>query len=202
MSAETIVWIVSSFGGSLLLGSKLLYGKAKYKKLKKNIYSLIKKAKEELNEENLIKGIELLKKLDEKNKDFLTGDIKKGFIDKFLCKPVLSKMDKLEKLFGLSFEDVKDEESIKQFIKNKKEEQQKILKEEEEAKDELKIRLEQLKNKQLMSNVDNRKVVDEINLTQIIKDIHKEYSDLFMKTFKENIKNKNIVEEETIIEDM
>lgn len=195
MSAEMLIWVVTSFGGSLLLGSKILYNKYTYKNLKKKIYKLIKKAKEELNEEKLKKGIDLLKKLDENNKDFLTGEIKRSFFQKIRCKQVIAKMDKLEKLFGLSFEDVKDNDSIKNYIEIKKEEQQKIKQEEEEAKDELRIRLEQLKNKQLISNIDNRKIVDDMNLTKIIKDIHTEYANLFMKTFKEKIKEKEIKKE-------
>jgi len=185
-------WIVSG----IAVGIKFTYSKAKYKKIKKNIYKLINKAKINLDEDMMIKGIDLLKELDRTNRNLLTGEMKKGYIEYMLCKPVIAKMDKLEKLFGLSYENVKDEESIKQFI-NK----QKIIKENEitQIKDKssvLKIKLEQKKNKQLMLHNENRSIVDNINLTNIIKELHKEYEQLFLETFKEKIAKDIIVEED------
>jgi hypothetical protein len=184
-------WILS--GAAIVI--KFTYSKTKYKKMKKNIYKMIKLANENLDEILLIKSINLLKELDKKNSNLLTGEMKKGLIDSFLCKPVFSKMDKLEKLFGLSFEHVKTESNIKNYIKN-----QKIIKEHEllEIKDksgELKVKLEQKKNKQLLIHTNNRQIVDNINLTNIIKDLHKEYEELFLETFKEKIA-KNITIEE------
>ena len=184
-------WIISGVAIAL----KFTYTKTKYKRMKKNIYKLIKKAKENLDEDMLIKGIELLKELDRTNRNLLSGEMKKGLMEYAFCKPVIAKMDKLEKLFGLSYENVKDDDSIKQFIKK-----QKIIKENEltEIKDKssaLKIKLEQQKNKQLLIHNDSRSIVDNINLTNIIKDLHKEYETLFLETFKEKIAKDVIIEE-------
>ncbi len=194
---ETLIIALSWGGSAALVLGKLVYSKAKYKRLKNNIYKTIKLAKEHLDEDLLVRGIDLLKELDRNNKNLLTGEMKRGFLEVIQCKPVLSKMDKLEKLFGLSFDNVKDEKSIREFIKN-----QKIIKENEkiemlEKKSELKIKLEQTKNKQLISNNHNRQIVDNMNLTEIIKRIHQDYEVLFLETFKEKIvKDIEISEEE------
>ncbi len=184
---ETLIIGLSWGGSAALVLGKLIYSKGKYKRLKNNIYKMIKSAKENLDEELLVKGIDLLKELDRNNKNLLTGEMKRGFLEIIQCKSVLSKMDKLEKLFGLSYDNVKDEESIRKFITK-----QKIIKENEKIeilskKSELKIKLEQTKNKQLISNSNNRKIVDNINLTEIIKKIHADYEFLFLETFKEKI---------------
>ena len=201
---ETLIIALSWGGSAALVLSKIVYSKAKYKRLKKNIYKMVKIAKENLDEELLVKGIDLLKELDRNNKNLLTGEMKRGFLEIIQCKPVLAKMDKLEKLFGLSYDNVKDEDSIRQFVKK-----QKIIKENEkiemlEKKSELKIKLEQTKNKQLISNRNNRQIVDNMNLTEIIKRIHQDYEVLFLETFKEKIlKDIEISEEEKeIIEEI
>lgn len=184
---ESLIIALSWGGSAALVLGKIAYSKAKYKRLKKNIYKMIKIAKENLDEELLIKAIDLLKELDRNNKNLLTGEMKRGFLEIIQCKSVLSKMDKLEKLFGLSFDNVKDEDSIREFIKK-----QKIIKENEkieilEKKSELKIKLEQTKNKQLIGNRNNRQIVDNMNLTEIIKRIHQDYEVLFLDTFREKI---------------
>lgn len=201
---ETLIIALSWGGSAALVLGKLAYSKAKYKRLKNNIYRTIKMAKENLDEELLIKGIDLLKELDRNNKNLLTGQMKRGFLEIIQCKSVLAKMDKLEKLFGLSYDNVKDNDSIKKFVK-----EQKIIKENEkiemlEKKSELKIKLEQTKNKQLISNNHNRQIVDNMNLTEIIKRIHQDYEVLFLETFKEKIvKDIEMNEEEkAIIEDI
>ena len=201
---ETLIIALSWGGSAALVLGKIAYSKAKYKRLKKNIYKMVKIAKENLDEELLVKGIDLLKELDRNNKNLLTGEMKRGILEVIQCKPVLAKMDKLEKLFGLSYDNVKDEDSIRQFVKK-----QKIIKENEkiemlEKKSELKIKLEQTKNKQLISNRNNRQIVDNMNLTEIIKRIHQDYEVLFLETFKEKIlKDIEISEEEKeIIEEI
>jgi len=190
---ESIIIIISWVGSGVLIAGKLIYSKTKYKRLKKNIYKLINIGKKNLDENILIKGMNLLKELDRNNKNLLTGEMKKGFMEYIQCKTVLSKMDKLETLFGLSYDDVKDDESIKKYITK-----QKIIKETKESeindkKSELKVKLEQTKNKQLLANNENRQIVDNINLTELIKKIHNDYEKLFIETFKEkNIKVEEI----------
>lgn len=191
---ESIIFIGSWILSGVAVIGKFTYSKTKYKRMKKNIYKIINLAKESLDENMLMKGIELLKELDKTNKNLLTGEMKKGVIESILCKPVIAKMEKLEKLFGLSYENVKDEESIKNFIKK-----QRIIKDNQitEIKDkssELKIKLEQTKNKQLLLNTESRSVIDNINLTDVIKNLHKDYEELFLETFKEKFANV-IVEE-------
>ena len=90
-------WVISG----VAIVAKFGYSKIKYKRMKKNIYQIIIKAKENLDEDLLIKGIELLKNLDKSNKNLLSGDMKKGLIQYISCKQVIAKMDKLERLFGL-----------------------------------------------------------------------------------------------------
>tara|TARA_R110002020_G_scaffold306484_5_gene522431 strand:- start:2484 stop:3098 length:615 start_codon:yes stop_codon:yes gene_type:complete len=197
---ETLIIVLSWGGSATLILGKIIYSKGKYKKIKKNIYKTIKLAKEHLDEELLIKGIELLKELDRNNKNLLTGEMKRGFLEVIQCKSVLAKMDKLEKLFGLSYDNVKDENSIRKFIQK-----QKIIKENEKnemlgKKSELKIKLEQTKNKQLIGNKSNRQIIDHMNLTEIIKKIHQDYEVLFIDTFREKIvKDIKISEEENAI---
>ncbi len=191
---ESIIFIGSWILSGVAVIGKFTYSKTKYKRMKKNIYKIINLAKESLDENMLMKGIELLKELDKTNKNLLTGEMKKGVIESILCKPVIAKMEKLEKLFGLSYENVKDEESIKNFIKK-----QRIIKNNQitEIKDkysELKIKIEQTKNKQLLLNTESRSVIDNINLTDVIKNLHKDYEELFLETFKEKFANV-IVEE-------
>ena len=195
---ESLILALSWGGSVVLVAGRMVYTKTKYKKIKKNIYKTIKLAKELLDEEMLLKGIELLKELDKNNMNLLTGEMKRGFLEKIQCKPVLSKMEKLEKLFGLSYDDVKDEESIKKYIKK-----QTIIKEKEknemlEKKSELKIKLEQTKNKQLIFNNNNRNIIDNINLTEIIKTIHSDYEKLFLETFKEKIVKEIEIDEEIV----
>ena len=195
---ESLILALSWGGSVVLVAGRMIYTKTKYKKIKKNIYKTIKLAKELLDEEMLLKGIELLKELDKNNMNLLTGEMKRGFLEKIQCKPVLSKMEKLEKLFGLSYDDVKDEESIKKYIKK-----QTIIKEKEknemlEKKSELKIKLEQTKNKQLIFNNNNRNIIDNINLTEIIKTIHSDYEKLFLETFKEKIVKEIEIDEEIV----
>jgi len=191
---ESIIFIGSWILSGVAVIGKFTYSKTKYKRMKKNIYKIINLAKESLDENMLMKGIELLKEVDKTNKNLLTGEMKKGVIESILCKPVIAKMEKLEKLFGLSYENVKDEESIKNFIKK-----QRIIKDNQitEIKDKssvLKIKLEQTKNKQLLLNTESRSVIDNINLTDVIKNLHKDYEELFLETFKEKFANV-IVEE-------
>ena len=195
---ESLILALSWGGSVVLVAGRMVYTKTKYKKIKKNIYKTIKLAKELLDEEMLLKGIELLKELDKNNMNLLTGEMKRGFLEKIQCKPVLAKMDKLEKLFGLSYDDVKDEESIIKYIKK-----QTIIKEKEknemlEKKSELKIKLEQTKNKQLIFNNNNRNIIDNINLTEIIKTIHSDYEKLFLETFKEKIVKEIEIDEEIV----
>tara|TARA_Y100000310_G_scaffold290798_1_gene318262 strand:+ start:1265 stop:1864 length:600 start_codon:yes stop_codon:yes gene_type:complete len=195
---ESLILALSWGGSVVLVAGRMIYTKTKYKKIKKNIYKTIKLAKELLDEEMLLKGIELLKELDKNNMNLLTGEMKRGFLEKIQCKPVLSKMEKLEKLFGLSYDDVKDQESIKKYIKK-----QTIIKEKEknemlEKKSELKIKLEQTKNKQLIFNNNNRNIIDNINLTEIIKTIHSDYEKLFLETFKEKIVKEIEIDEEIV----
>ena len=192
---ESAVFIGSWVISGVAIVAKFGYSKIKYKRMKKNIYQIINKAKENLDEDLLIKGMELLRNLDKSNKNLLSGDMKKGLIQYISCKQVIAKMDKLEKLFGLSYRDIKDNDSIKEYIKK-----QKIIKEHEitEIKDkssELKIKLEQQKNKQLMIHNENRSIVDNINLTKIIKELHKEYEELFLDTFKEKVAKDFVIEE-------
>ena len=199
---ESLILALSWGGSVVLVAGRMVYTKTKYKKIKKNIYKTIKLAKELLDEEMLLKGIELLKELDKNNMNLLTGEMKRGFLEKIQCKPVLAKMDKLEKLFGLSYDDVKDQESIKKYIKK-----QTIIKEKEknemlEKKSELKIKLEQTKNKQLIFNNNNRNIIDNINLTEIIKTIHNDYEKLFLETFKEKIVKEIQIDEEEIEEEI
>jgi len=195
---ESLILALSWGGSVVLVAGRMIYTKTKYKKIKKNIYKTIKLAKELLDEKMLLKGIELLKELDKNNMNLLTGEMKRGFLEKIQCKPVLAKMDKLEKLFGLSYDDVKDQESIKKYIKK-----QTIIKEKEknemlEKKSELKIKLEQTKNKQLIFNNNNRNIIDNINLTEIIKTIHSDYEKLFLETFKEKIVKEIEIDEEIV----
>tara|TARA_R110000868_G_scaffold31916_3_gene116588 strand:+ start:428 stop:1123 length:696 start_codon:yes stop_codon:yes gene_type:complete len=179
-----------------------LNNKRKYKKVKKKVYKYIKDAISALDFDDIIKGFELLKEFDIKHTDD-DGEPQKKYFEKMLLKKRLSKSEKTEVLFGIPTEATTDINKLKKHFsdKLKKEDLEVHLEkvEEEEKKENetltsLKSSLEKLKTRQLASHNTTRKVVDEINLTEIIKELHKEYETLFIESFQSDSELHNILQ--------
>ncbi len=182
-----------------------LNNKRKYKSAKKKIYKYIRDAISALDFDDIIKGFEMLKDFDIRNSDD-DGNPKKKCFEKIFCRTRLTKCEKSEILFNIPNEMVEDINKVKRHFseKMKKEDlNQHLEKVEEEEKKEsetliqLKQKLKQIKTKQLAENNTNRRVIDDINLTEIIQDLHEDYETLFVKTFEEekdlhNILNRSI----------
>ena len=163
-----------------------------YKKYKKSIYKYIRNAIKALDFEDIVVGFNQLKDFDTKNQDEF-GNQKRTYWEKFINKKRLPKCDKTEELFSIPKDIIDDLQKIKDFFqKEQKKEDLKNnlekIKEEEEKESEtltlLKKKLDKIKLKQLAENNTNRKIIDNINLTKVIEDLHKDYEDLFVKTFE------------------
>ena len=163
-----------------------------YKKYKKSIYNYIRKAIKSLDFEDILVGFEKLKDFDTKNKDEF-GEQKRTLWEKFINKKRLPKCEKTEKLFNLPKDIIDDLQKLKQHFKKElrkddlKNNLQRI--EEEEKKEnetlvDLKKKLSKIKIKQLAENNTNRKILDDMNLTKVIENLHSDYEELFVKTFE------------------
>lgn len=195
--------IAAAVVGAITVGYGLIK-KAKYKNLKRTIYREVREAIAELDFEKIHTAIDKLKKFDAQFMDIATGLPIKGLFEKLRCKERLAKMEKLEKLFGITLEDVKSIEATKEWVEKMKNNVEDIGKElgiieEEEKKDNAKVelakkKLEQLKTKHLLTNTKQRQVVDGLNLTDIIQNIHKDYEELLMKELGKEFDVKSILE--------
>jgi len=190
---------------SMGLGSVAYFikNKRKYKNLKKTIYSKIEQGVKELDFEMISDGAEALRDFDVKYKDLRTGLPKKAFFEKIFRKTRIPKMDKFEELFGIPKELVEDVDTIKKFFIGEKSVDKMnkhlnaITEEEHKENDvlkELRVKLEQVKRRQLARNNKEREVIDNMNLTDKIQELHKEYENLFIKTFQEEKDLQNILQ--------
>ena len=184
------------------------YGKLKvmkkmqYKKYKKSVYAYIRKAIKALDFEDIIVGFEKLRDLDVKNQDEF-GNQKRGVWERIRKKKRLAKCEKTLELFNIPKEMIDDDKKMKMHFQqqNRKEElKTNLAKIQEEEKKEsetlvqLKRKLEKIKIKQLAENNTNRKIIDDMNLTKVIENLHKEYQDLFVKTFEAENDLTNIIQ--------
>ena len=176
--------------------------KRKYKNEKKKIYEYIRSAIAALDFDDILKGFEMLKDFDIRHSD-AEGNPNKKYIERITLQKRVSKCDKAEILFGIPNDILEDIHKIKKHYsqKMKKEDLKQHLEkvEEEESKENetlvhLKNKLEKIKVRQLASNNSNRRIIDDMNLTKIIKDLHEEYETLFVKTFEQEKDLHNILQ--------
>ena len=163
-----------------------------YKKYKKSIYNYIRKAIKALDFEDIVVGFEKLKDFDTKNQDEF-GAQKRTTWQKICRKQRQPKCEKTEQLFNIPKDIIDDLQKLKQhFQKQQKAEDLKTnlekIEEEEQKENEtltqLKKKLDKIKVKQLAENNTNRKIIDDMNLTKVIENLHQDYQELFVKTFE------------------
>ena len=204
MSGLEIIVTMAPVSGMMCLASFGYYlnNKRKYKNEKKKIYKYIKESIKALDFDDMIKGFEMLKDFDTRHSDE-DGNPNRKYFEKITLKQRKSKCEKTDVLFGVPSDMVADINKIKRHFgeKMKKEDLKKNLEkvEEEEKKEnetlvQLKHKLEKIKVRQLASNNTNRKIIDDINLTNIIKEIHEEYENLFVQTFEQEHDLQNILQ--------
>lgn len=202
------IGIAFGIASPLLLG-KYAWDKVVYKRLKKSIYKGLTHALENLEYEDIVHYYDLLKDMDAKQFDKLNKKVKKKFFEVILCKERVLKQDKLEKLFNVSKEVVEDPDKLKQWINKvrleKQTAEQKTIIDRElgsieqheqkqnEAVEEIKKEMELVKARRLNKLALLRKTLDELNMTNIMEDIHKEYEELIKSkvqndfTFQKNV---------------
>ncbi len=200
---EIVLQVVPVSAIMCITGSFYFFNnKRKYKQSKNKIYKYIKSAIAALDFDDIIKGFEMLKDFDTRHSDE-EGKPNKKYLEKLLYKERLPKCDKTEKLFGVPSEMVDDITQIKKHFNNKlkkenlKEHLEKVEEEEKEENEvliNLKQKLKKIKVRQLAENNSNRKVIDDLNLTDIIKELHEEYENLFIKTFEQEKDLHNILQ--------
>lgn len=181
---------------------KFLNNKRNYKQEKKSIYKYIRDAIKALDFDDIITGFEKLKDFDIRHSN-IEGKPNKKIIEKITFRTRLSKCEKTDILFGIPsgviddineikshfIDKMKDEDVVKQQLKSVEEEEKK----ENETLNHLKIKLKKIKTRQLAENNSNRRIVDDLNLTNIIENLHQEYETLFVKTFEEEQDLHNIL---------
>ena len=197
---------ISGIAVAVLLGGGIFgVKKVQYKRLKKSIYNIIKEGIEEVDFNKIHEGVEKLKEFDINFKDLKTGEPIKALWERINCRSIrLPKMEKLQDKFGLSMDDVKDLESLKLWADKIKENVEDvgqalgIIEEEEQVDNQnlvgIKKELEMIKSRQMLKNNRRRKVVDELNLTDFIQEINKEYEVLFISTFNKQFDSKLILQ--------
>ena len=204
MSGLEIVVTMAPVSGMMCLSSigYFLNNKRKYKNEKNKIYKYIKDAIAALDFDDMIKGFEMLKDFDTRHSD-ADGNPNRKYFEKMTLQKRLSKCEKTDILFGIPSNMVEDINQIKRHFgeKMKKEDLKVHLEkvEEEEKKEnetlvQLKQKLEKIKIRQLASNNSNRRIIDDMNLTDIIKDLHEEYENLFVQTFEQEQDLHNILQ--------
>ena len=195
MAPVSAMMCLTSFG-------YFLNNKRKYKAEKKKIYKYIRDAISALDFDDILKGFEMLKDFDTRHSD-VDGNPNRKYCEKMTFQKRLSKCDKADTLFGIPSDILEDIHKIKRHYseKMKKEDLKQHLEkvEEEEEKEsetltQLKTKLEKIKIRQLASNNSNRRIIDDMNLTKIIKDLHEEYETLFVKTFEQEKDLHNILQ--------
>ena len=178
-----------------------LNSKRKYKKEKKKIYKYIREAIEALDFDDILKGFELLKDFDTRHSN-IEGEPNKKFIEKITFKKRLPKCDKSDILFGIPSGVIEDINEIKNhFVDKMKTEDlkthlEKVVEEEEKESEtlkQLKIKLKKIKIRQLAENNSKRRIIDDMNLTNLIENLHEEYETLFVKTFEQEQDLHNIL---------
>ena len=178
-----------------------LNSKRKYKKEKKKIYKYIREAIEALDFDDILKGFELLKDFDIRHSN-IEGEPNKKFIEKITFKKRLLKCDKSDILFGIPSGVIEDINEIKNhFVDKMKTEDlkthlEKVVEEEEKESEtlkQLKIKLKKIKIRQLAENNSKRRIIDDMNLTNLIENLHEEYEELFVKTYEQEQDLHNIL---------
>jgi hypothetical protein len=204
MSGLEIIVTMAPVSGMMLLSSIGYYlnNKRKYKDEKKKIYKYVKDAISALDFDDIVKGFEMLKDFDIRHSD-ADGKPNRKYFEKITLKKRLSKSEKTDILFGIPSQIVDDINQIKRHFSDKmKTDNLKVhlekVEEEEKKENEtlvqLKHKLEKIKVRQLASNNSNRKIIDDMNLTDIIKDLHEEYENLFVQTFEQEQDLHNILQ--------
>lgn len=204
MSGIEIVITMAPVSAMMTLSGGIYYfnNKRKYKAEKKKIYKYIREAIEALDFDDIIKGFEKLKDFDIRHSD-CEGNPNRKFWEKITFKKRLPKCEKTDILFGIPSDIIEDIHKIKRHYSeklNQKDELKNQLEkvEEEEQKEnetlkDLKKKLEKIKIRQLAENNSNRRIIDDMNLTNIIKNLHEEYETLFVKTFEQEQDLHNIL---------
>ena len=191
----------SAAGGSVGIGFYLVK-KLLYKRTKKMVYKKMRDALEKLDADDIMEAYELLKAFDAKMFDSLNKCVNKKFFERLLCRERVLKVNKLEQLFGIAKEVVEDPEKLKKHVndllqskqiakmKEELEGELKAIDEEDEEKNEvidaIDADLEKIKIIAMNKLAAHRKVIDELNLTAIIEDLHNEIKESVLKGMKES----------------
>ena len=181
------------------------YKKFQYKKLKNAIYKIIQEGIDNLDYEMILEGIGKLKEFDISFKDIKSGEAMKGVWEKINCRSIrLPKMEKLQEKFGITLEDIESIDSIKKWVENVEKNVEGVGKElglikDEENKNDIKLlkiknELELVKSAHLLKNNQTRKVVDDLNLTEVIQQMQEDYERLFINTFNKSIDIKSLLQ--------
>ncbi|MBP93761.1 MAG: hypothetical protein CMC55_06550 [Flavobacteriaceae bacterium] len=181
---------------------KFLNNKRIYKNEKKGIYKYIRDAINALDFDDITTGFEKLKQFDIRHSN-IEGKPNRKIIEKMTFRTRLSKCEKTDILFGIPngvIDDIneiknhfvsqmKNEDLVKQQLKSVEEEEEK----ENETLAQLKKKIKCIKTRQLAENNSNRRIIDDLNLTDIINNLHREYETLFIRTFEEEQDLHNIL---------
>ena len=170
------------------------YTKYGYKKTKRMVYKRVKTSLENLDYEDIQESFELLKSFDEQRFDKISKTVKKKLGERLFRRTRVLKQDKMEKLFNISKEVISNPDKLKEFIKQgvlskqlsaSNEEIEKeltVIVEEEEKETEtlvaLGLEMEKIKVIMLSKVALQRKVIDEMNLTEEIEKIHLTYQEM------------------------
>lgn len=195
-----IPFVAMSVVGSV---AYFLKEKRKYKAIKTTIYTMIRKGIDDVDFDMLADGVAKLKDFDKRFMDITSGLPQKKIFEKVFRIGRQFKMDKFEALFNLPKEVVEDVESIRKYFTGTGRELRmdsalnSIL--EEEKKEtvvitELKVKLQKIKRRQLAQNNTERTVIDNMNFTDKILELHKEYETLFIEQFENEKDLQNILQ--------
>lgn len=196
---ELVITLIPLGIGSIAYALRL---HKKYKNEKKGIYAMIRKGLDELDFDLVAEWANKLKIFDEKHTNLLSGLPKKSITQRIFRKSRSFKMDDVERLFNVSKEVILDATKLKfQFDNDTLLDKGKVIlaeidieeKKESETLQVLKIKLEKIKRKQIASNNQERKVIDNFNLTDKICNLHKDYENLFVETFEAEHDLENIM---------
>jgi len=203
MSGMEVVVSIAPVSAMMCLSSCVYYfnNKRKYKTEKKKIYKYIREAIESLDFDDVIKGFAMLKDFDIRHSN-IDGEPNKKFFEKITFKKRLSKCEKTDILFGIPNSVIEDINEIKKYFVDKmktedlKTHLEKVAEKEEKESEtltQLKSNLKKIKIRQLAENNSRRRIIDDMNLTNLIETLHQEYETLFVKTFEEEKDLHNIL---------
>jgi hypothetical protein len=193
--AEVIVPVATIGCGVFLTYS--IKNKYKYKKIKENIYKDLKSALNILDPNKILNALINMQEFDVKYED------KRSFKDAVLRRKKQKKINKINKMFGVNKEnfiiknnnkEIVDLAKINLYCENEKKNKQERLKKISEEKNKITLKqqilingLEKNKQKILEKNINTRKVLDNVNLTEIIDGIHQQYINYIRNNLRNDV---------------